>query len=64
MKIRPEPHRARQVPLDRAFGEELKLNLSLPLPAALDILMAAQAVLAEPEGSRGRGVGQDGRGDK
>lgn len=40
-------HGAGQVPADGVLGEELQLDLRLPLPAVLNVLMAAQAVLTE-----------------
>lgn len=40
-------HSASQVPANGGVFQQLQADLALPLPAVLDVLVAAQAVFAE-----------------
>ena len=40
-------HRAGEVSADGVLGEQLQFDLCLPLPAVLNVLMAAKTVLTE-----------------
>lgn len=52
-------HGARQVPANGGVSQQLQADLALPLPAVLDVLVAAQAVFAGGrEGGREGGRAQ------